>query len=158
MHQIKNISSVMETASKQSTVKLVQYTLGSLLFLLAVNAFGGGYYALAGAKDIPIEWLEGSPFSDYFIPGLFLFLIIGGSALLAGIAVFSRRRLARKAAFFCGIIVLLWITMQVSIIGYVSWMQPATTIAAIAILILAWQLPKYEHLINLTDLSCKATS
>jgi len=119
---------------------LVRYTLGSLLIFLAVNAFGGGYYALAGAKDIPTEWLKGSPFSDYFIPGLFLFLLIGGSALLAGLAVFRGHRLARKAAFFCGITVLLWIIVQVSIIGYVSWMQPATTIAAVAILLLAWQL------------------
>lgn len=120
---------------------LVRYTLGSLLIFLAVNAFGGGYYALAGAKDIPTEWLKGSPFSDYFIPGLFLFIIIGGSALIAGIAVFRGHRLARKAALFCGFTVLLWIIVQVSVIGYVSWMQPATTVAAVAILILAWQLP-----------------
>jgi hypothetical protein len=132
----------MDSKSIHLAGNLVRYTLGSLLIFLAINAFGGGYYGIAGAKDIPIEWLEDSPFSDYFIPGLFLFLIIGGSALLTGIAVFRRHRLARKAAFFCGFTVLLWIMVQVSIIGYVSWMQPATTIAAVAILLLAWQLPK----------------
>jgi hypothetical protein len=137
-----NLSSViMETTLKPSTEKPIRFTLGSLLFLLAVNAFGGGYYALAGARDVPTDWLQGSPFSDYFIPGLFLFLVIGGTAMLSGIAVFIRHRMARKAAILCGIIVLLWIAIQVTIIGYVSWMQPATTVAAIAILLLAWQLP-----------------
>lgn len=132
----------MNTTPEQSAVKLRRYLLGSLLLLMAINAFGGGYYALAGAKDIPIEWLKGSPFHDYFIPGLFLFLVIGGSALLAAVAVFSRHRLARRAALFCGVIVLLWILIQVMIIGYVSWMQPATAVAATLILVLALPLTR----------------
>jgi hypothetical protein len=134
-------TSFMDSKSIHLAENLVRYTLGSLLIFLAINAFGGGYYGMAGAKGIPVEWLKGSPFRDYFIPGLFLFIVIGGSALLIGIAVFRRHRLARKAAFYCGITVIMWIIVQVSIIGYVSWMQPATTIAAVAILLLAWQLP-----------------
>jgi len=130
---------------KQSTKKLIRYFLGSLLIVLAVNAFGGGYYGMAGAKGVPVEWLKGSPFSDYFVPGLFLFIVIGGSALFAGIAIFRRLKIARTAALICGIITLLWIVMQVSIISYVSWMQPATLIAAILILTLTGLLPKEEH-------------
>ena len=45
--------------------KPVRYTLGLLLLLVAINAFGGGYYGMAGAKDVPVEWLEGSPFHNY---------------------------------------------------------------------------------------------
>ena len=132
----------MDTTSEQSAVKLRRYLLGSLLLLMAVNAFGGGFYAMAGAKDVPVEWLKESPFPDYFIPGLFLFLVIGGSALLATVAVFGRHRLARSAALFCGVTVLLWIIIQVIIIGYVSWMQPATAIAASLILLLALPLTR----------------
>ena len=135
----------METILRQSKVKLIRNTLGLLLILLAVNAFGGGYYGMAGAKDVPVEWLKGSPFRNYFIPGLILFVAIGGLALFTGIAVFCRHRLARKAAFICGAVVLFWIAIQVSIIGYVSWMQPATTIAAVAILLLSWKLPRYKY-------------
>ena len=130
---------------KQSTERLIRYILGSLLIVLAVNAFGGGYYGMAGAKGVPVEWLKGSPFSDYFIPGLFLFIVIGGSALFAGIAIFRRHKIARPAALICGIITLLWIVIQISIIGYVSWMQPATLIAAILILTLTGILQKKEH-------------
>lgn len=123
--------------------KLIRYTLGAILVLVAVNAFGGGYYGMAGAKDIPIEWLEGSPFNDYFIPSLFLFVVIGGLSLFSGIAVLKRFSVARKAAFSCGLIILLWIAIQIAIIGYVSWMQPTTTIAAILILFLSWHLPRF---------------
>lgn len=57
--------------------KLVRYTLGVLLLLIAINAFGGGYYGMAGAKNVPVEWLKGSFFRNYFIPGLILFVFIG---------------------------------------------------------------------------------
>jgi len=133
----------MKRTFRQSVSKLIRISLGSLLALVALNAFGGGYYGMAGAKDIPVEWLHGSPFPDYFIPGLFLFVVIGGLSLYASIAVFRRHPLAYRFTVFCGCIILLWIIIQVSIIGYVSWMQPATTGAAILILLLNWQLPKY---------------
>lgn len=125
--------------------KLIRYTLGLLLIVLALNAFAGGYYGMAGAETVPTEWLKGSPFRGYFIPGLILFICVGGSSLIAAIAVFRRHRIARKAAFLCGIITLLWLTVQIAIIGYVSWMQPTTTVVALSILLLTWQLPRYEH-------------
>jgi len=95
------------------------------------------------AKNIPVEWLKGSPFKNYFIPSLILFLCVGGSALLAVILVFRGHRMGRKAAITCGIIVLIWLAIQVAIIGYVSWMQPATAVAALIILFLTFKLPRY---------------
>ncbi|HCY77519.1 MAG TPA: hypothetical protein DHV28_16510 [Ignavibacteriales bacterium] len=127
----------------KSTEKLMRYTLGVLLLLLAINAFGGGYYGIAGAKDIPTEWLEGSPFQNYFIPSLILFVGVGGSALVAAILVFRQHNVASKAAFICVLIVLVWLIVQVAIIGYVSWMQPTTAIVSFLILLLNWKLPKY---------------
>jgi hypothetical protein len=56
-----------------SAEKVIRYTLGILLLVVTVNALGGGYYGMAGAKNIPLELLKGSPFRNYFIPGLFLF-------------------------------------------------------------------------------------
>lgn len=129
----------------KSNEKLIRYTLGVLLVFLAINAFGGGYYGVTGAKDVPIEWLKGSPFHSYFIPGLFLLLVVGGSALIAAIAVFRRHRISRMAASICGVIVILWLSVQVAIIGYVSWMQPTTAFAALLILFLTWRLPKYDY-------------
>ena len=128
---------------QKSTVNLIRYTLGILLLLVALNAFGGGYYGMAGAENVPVEWLQGSPFRSYFIPSLFLFVIVGGLSSFSAILVFKKHRLARKLSFLTAIIILCWLAVQVAIIGYVSWMQPATTIAALLILFLTWQLPEY---------------
>jgi hypothetical protein len=120
---------------------LVRFTLGALLVFGALNAFGGGYYGMSGAEGVPTAWLEGSPFVDYFIPSLVLFTVVGTSFLLAAVAVLARLRFARLAALAAGAIVLGWIAVQVAIIGYVSWMQPATVIAGLLVLTLAVMLP-----------------
>lgn len=111
--------------------------LGALLTFGALHAFAGGYYGVSGAEGLPREWLEDSPFTDYLIPSLFLFVVVGGSLLFAAIAIFTRRRIARLAALAAAVIVLVWIAVQVSVIGYVSWMQPAACAGGLLILGLA---------------------
>jgi len=125
----------------RSQSSAIRCMLGGLLAFGALNAFGGGYYGLSGAEGVPTEWLQGSPFVDYTIPSLILFVVVGGSLLVASIAVFMRLRIARFTAFSAGVIALGWIVTQMAIIGYVSWMQPTTAIAGVAILTLARLLP-----------------
>jgi hypothetical protein len=122
----------------------LRYLLGGLLAFGALNAFAGGYYGMSGAEGVPREWLEGSPFDDYFIPGLVLFVVVGGSFLAAAIAVFAGLDVARPAVFAAGTIVLGWLAVETAIIGYVSWMQPATTIGGLLVLLLAWLLPRED--------------
>ena len=121
---------------------LIRNFLGVLLAFAALNAFGGGYYALSGAEGVPREWLDGSPFRSYFVPGLVLFFGVGGCFLWAAIAVFIRSRKARLLAIFSVAFVLVWLAVQVAIIGYVSWMQPVTASVALLILFLSLTLRK----------------
>ena len=120
----------------------VRYALGGLLAFGALNAFAGGCYGLSGARGVPVEWLHGSPFNDYSVPSLILFTVVGGSLLIAAIAVFARARIARASGLTAGAIVLVWIGVQLAILGYVSWMQPATAIGGVLILVLAWVWPQ----------------
>ena len=119
----------------------VRYSLAGLLAFGALNALGGGYYGLTGAVGVPTEWLEGSPFSDYFIPSLILLVVVGGSFVIAAIVVFAGLRIARVASLAAGLVVLGWLVAQVAIIGYVSWMQPTTAVAGVLVLVLSWLLP-----------------
>jgi hypothetical protein len=114
--------------------------LGSVLAVVALNAFAGGYYGMSGAKGVPADWLAGSPFTSYMVPSLVLFFVVGGSCLFAAIALFARLRVDRIAAFASGAVLLMWIVAQVSVIGYVSWLQPTIFTVGIAVLFLATRL------------------
>jgi len=118
--------------------KVIRISLGSILLLAALNAFGGGYYGMSGAEGVPAEWLDGSPFQDYFIPAFILFAVVGGSSLAASIAVFARHRTGRMLAAVAGCVMLGWIGIQLGIIGYVSWLQPAVAICGFTTLLLTY--------------------
>jgi hypothetical protein len=118
-------------------MKSTKITLIVIQLLVMVNAFGGGFYGLSGAKAIPRTWLDGSPFHSFFVPSLFLFVCIGGGMLVATIVWLRKSRLAPWVSLVMGALLMLWIIVQVSIIGYVSWMQPASFAAGAAIATLA---------------------
>ena len=119
----------------------IRTLLGALFAFGALNAFAGGYYGLSGAEGVPREWLAGSPFSDYFVPSLVLFVVVGDALALAAIMVFRGHPLARAIACAAAAVLLVWIVVQVAIIGYVSWMQPATFAAGLLMLLLISLLP-----------------
>jgi len=129
---------------KDAPAMAIRYSVGGLLVFGAVNAFGGGYYGLSGAKGVPTEWLKGSPFSDYFVPSLILLVVVGGSFMVAAMAVVTGLRIARLAALAAGIVVLGWLAVQLAIIGYVSWMQTTTAIAGVLVLVLGSLLPQAQ--------------
>ena len=95
---------------------------------------------MSGAKGIPRAWLAGSPFSSYLVPSLVLFFVVGGSCLVAAIALFAKWHVRLSAAFISGVVLLAGIVAQMIVIGYVSWLQPAILIVAMAVLFLAARL------------------
>ncbi|HEX2877916.1 MAG TPA: hypothetical protein VHO25_00130 [Polyangiaceae bacterium] len=125
-------------------MKATRAVLGTLLAFCALNALGGGYYGLSGAPGVPTDWLVGSPFRDYLLPSLILFGGVGGSHAFAAFGVFTRQPHARAAAIAAGLILLVWIVTQVSIIGYVSWLQPFMGVLSLMILGLARMLPSVD--------------
>jgi peptidoglycan/LPS O-acetylase OafA/YrhL len=76
-----------------------------------------------------------------FVPSLVLFVVVGGALALAAVMVFRVHRLARAIACAAAAVLLVWIVVQVAIIGYVSWMQPATFAAGLVMLLLVSLLP-----------------
>ena len=105
--------------------------LGALQLLIAVNAIGGGVFGLTGAPGVPREWLAGSPFSSYLVPSLVLIGAVGGVHLVAAVRVWRRPPHARGLSAAAGATLGGWIAVQVAIIGYVSWLQPAMGAAAL---------------------------
>jgi len=114
-------------------MRLVRISLISIQLLVMLNAFGGGYYGLSGAPGVDPAWLEGTPFSSYFIPSLFLFTVIGGGMAVATAAWLLKSRVAPWLSLGMGVTLMTWIVVQLSMIGYVSWMQPASFAAGVAV-------------------------
>ena len=120
----------------------IRVALGTLLGFLALNAFGGGIYGMLGAEGVPAELLRGSPFASYLVPSIVLFVVVGGSMCAASVLVFRRWQHAQWAVVVSMGIVFVWLVVQVMIIGYTSWLQPAVAVAAIVVLLLNRWLPR----------------
>ena len=117
---------------------LVRWTFGLFLLLIAANAIGGGIYGMIGAPDVPTTWLQSSPFTSYFIPGLILFVCIGGTYTLAGLAVLRQQQSASLRCLIAGLLLVVWIVTQVLFIGYVSWLQPTMAIVGVVTIAMSW--------------------
>lgn len=90
-----------------------------------------------------LELLEGTPFSSYLVPGIFLFAVNGVISLTGGILSFIRFRHAGLLAIGLGIFLLAWVIIQVSLIGLMSWLQPTFFGLGIIELILGILFHKY---------------
>ena len=114
-------------------------TLTALNAAAGVAALGGAWYALAGAPDVPVEWLEGSPFASYTVPGLVLGGVYAPASLLAAATVWRHRPRAADVALAAGAVQVGWIAAQVAVIGLRSPLQPAMLAVGLADLALAWR-------------------
>jgi hypothetical protein len=106
----------------------------------AANALAGAWYALAGAPDVPKEWLEHTPFQDYRIPGAVLAVAVGGGQIAAFAALMRRDRHAKPLSTAAAGVLLAWIATQLAMIGYRSPLQPAVLASAVGTVALSRRL------------------
>jgi hypothetical protein len=87
---------------------------------VGVGAVFGGWGLLSDAKSLGVkaEWLDGSPFPDYRIPGLFLLTVIGGGMLLTALLAVRSSRVAGLVAMAMGTILFIWGVVETVTIGF----------------------------------------
>ena len=102
-------------------MQLLRKTLYTFLIVLnlflALTAIPGGFCLLTGIAVPPIDILDGSIFNNYTIPGLALMLIVGGSALLAGIMLIRKNKYALYYSAMVGLIIMTFEFVEVLAIG-----------------------------------------
>jgi hypothetical protein len=108
--------------------------IGVLAGTTAVAAGGGATYGLAGARDVPPEWLEGSPFGSYRVPSIALGAGVGGTCAVAALAAARDDPRTAAATTVAGAVLTGWIVAQVATIGLRSPLQPIMAGVGVALL------------------------
>ena len=102
----------------------VRLVLWALLVVEGLTAVLGGVQLVIDPSGRRVglmpEWLEGSPFDDYFWPGLILGSLLGVVPLIAAFGVLRNRRWGWVVGFVVGFALMIWLTVQIRIIGYIS--------------------------------------
>ncbi|PQJ34316.1 hypothetical protein BSZ35_06630 [Salinibacter sp. 10B] len=93
------------------------------------------------SMQIPLHWLQGSPFDNYLIPGLVLLFVLGVVPLTVLYGLLQRYSWARLAALGVGGALVVWIGVQILIIGYHARppLQLIYGALGIVIAVLAWR-------------------
>ena len=71
---------------------------------------------VGGGIGLPPEWIEGSIFTSYFWPGVILGVIVGGVQAIALLAQYGRFTLAWGLHAAAGLIMMIWIFVEIAII------------------------------------------
>lgn len=93
-----------------------------LEILLSAGALGGGFVLIMAPRGeimpLPLSALAGSPFDTYLGPGLILFSVLGLGPLVAARLAWLRHPVAALSAFIVGVALLIWVAVEIAIIGY----------------------------------------
>lgn len=145
---------ITNTQTKRLKRPLSFWLLLFLLFFQGISATPSGAMLVidpSGERmQMPVTWLEGTPFSNYLIPGLLLSIVLGLGAFFVLICLlilpewswaqrlnpFKEQHWTWAASAAFGLALMTWITVQVLMIGLSVWLQPFYFAVGLAILLL----------------------
>jgi hypothetical protein len=127
------------------------YPLLLVIGVLSIAGLGGGWSMISDptgeAMRADLTWLEGTPVSDFLLPGLFLFVAYGvfGAILIGGLwtrrSFGPLRTLDRRTGHHwawwgtiaIGTVLVAWIVYELFVIPDIIWLQPALAAMGLAI-------------------------
>ncbi len=113
-----------------------------LMLFLGIGALISGPMLFAAPDGHLLMWtpemLEGTPFTNYVIPGVILFLLVGAYQVVVAASLlrlpkwrwpdainpYKRYHWAWSASWAMGIILLIWVIAETAFIGLTSFLQP----------------------------------
>ncbi len=104
--------------------KKLRITLAVIQLFVAIGALPAGFGMLSDTSGASLgmttDWLARAPFHTFLLPGLYLFFINGLSNLMNSILLFRNYKYSGELGILLGILLVLWIIVQVAIIGLSS--------------------------------------
>ena len=112
----------MRTTADRPPLPRPAKVVAALEILLGLGAVGGGLVLIVAPRGeimpLPVSALAGSPFETYLGPGVILFTVLGIGPLLAAALVWLRHPIAPLAAVVVAAALLIWVGVEIAIIGY----------------------------------------
>ena len=102
------------------------FTIFLLLFLGVSAIFGGGAFIIdptGSLIQMPVSHLEHSPFRNFLIPGLILFLFNGVSGIFIAVLVIRKYKFYPELIIIQGSVQSIWIIVQLIMIKSVSFLH-----------------------------------
>ncbi len=125
------------------------YRIAALILLLfnGIGAVYGGYLFIAAPDGslmhMPTSFLEHSPFPNFLIPGIILLLFNGVFSLVTSVCLLLRTKKYPLMIVMQGVVLLIWILVQIAMIRNYDTVLHTTFLAVGAILIfLGWKMQK----------------
>ena len=113
--------SQQQVSIQQTRPLTVNLLIGAIL-VQGLSGVAGGiglvFDPSGESLGIPSSWLAGSPFADYLIPGVILLVVLGIVPLADLYGLWTRRYWGWLGALLIGFALLVWIGVEILIIGY----------------------------------------
>jgi hypothetical protein len=129
--------------------RAVYFVEGILQSLIGIGAVVSGALLVIGPDgrylQIPLEMLENTPFRNFLIPGVILFSVIGVGNIITAFLCFRIQRIAGFAGMFFGFGLIIWLFVQISLVGGGHWLQNLYFILGIIQLLLGIAMRELER-------------
>ncbi|HSW58934.1 MAG TPA: hypothetical protein VLH15_11050 [Dehalococcoidales bacterium] len=149
---MNKVENHIEKTKERSPVVL--WILVFLLFLIGLAALISGPMLFLAPDGHLLQWsvsmLEGTPFANFLVPGVILFLLIGIFPVFVGYGLLKKPfwrwpdrinplkqyHWSFSASWAVGIIILIWIITETVLLGYISVLQPIVGAWGVTLIIL----------------------
>jgi hypothetical protein len=126
--------------------------LGCLQIFTAIGAIPAGLGYLSdttgAAMGTSVKLLAKSPLTSFLVPGLFLVIVHGLGNIVLAVLSFRKKAIAGIAGLGMGIVLCLWIIIQVYWIGLSHFLQPFFLIIGLVEFALGWVIWKKNPAIS----------
>lgn len=95
-----------------------------LLLFGSLSAIAGAIMAIAfNGAGVPLEYLQGSLFGSFLVPGIILGGLVGGTHIIAAVSLMAHRPSPMLLAAIAGFGMLIWVFVELAIILAYSFLQ-----------------------------------
>jgi hypothetical protein len=102
--------------------------LGYLQIFIGVGAIAGGIQLIilpdGSGMGMSTKILEHSPFTNFLIPGITLFIVIGLGNFFGSWLSLKKKKMAGIYGSIMGATLISWMLIQIILIGWGIWLQP----------------------------------